>query len=177
MPHTASLGGSIEAGDVLAYTATNNRIALFRVAGVQRSRFGDFPYLEWLNWTGRKVPRAWRLARLKPAVAPATWSRPKRPIIYTVTRFRKSEVGWQEYGFVHVARLPRWRSEDSLPRHPLSLQAAALGKTHRRPGAGGEGLSGGGNRALHRRDRGGGGDIRRSSEADGSRERWFSEPH
>jgi hypothetical protein len=105
------------AGDVLSYTATNSRIALFRVAGIQRSRLGDFPYLEWLNWTGRKVPRAWRLARLKPAVAPATRSRPKRPIIYTVTRFRKSDMGWQECGFVHVARLPRWRSEDSLPSH------------------------------------------------------------
>ncbi|WP_343923680.1 hypothetical protein [Rhodoglobus aureus] len=90
------------AGDVLAYTATNSR-----------------------------------MARLKPIHAPATVSMPERPIIYNVTRFRKSDLGWQECGFVHIARLPNWRSEDSLPNHFSAGRLAGLEPSNReasRPG-------------------------------------------
>lgn len=103
------------AGDVLSYTGSNNgQMALFRVAGIKRSRLGDFPYVEWLDWSGRRVPRPWRLRRLKPIHAPATETISERTIIYTVTRFREQDPGWKESGFVQVARLPNWRSDDTL---------------------------------------------------------------
>ncbi|MGD8168567.1 hypothetical protein ACEXOS_015200 [Herbiconiux sp. P16] len=104
----------LAAGDVLSYTGSNGQMALFRVAGINRSRLGDSPYVEWLDWTGRKAPGPWRLARLKPTHAPATRTITERPVIYTVTRFRKQDVDWKESGFVHVARLPSWRSDNTL---------------------------------------------------------------
>ena len=105
----------LAAGDVLRHTGPDGLLVLFRVAGIKRSRLGDFPYLEWLNWTGRRTPRPWRLARLKPVRAPATLTMPERPMIYNLTQFRKQDLGREESGFVHGTRLPNWPSEDTLP--------------------------------------------------------------
>lgn len=105
------------AGDVLSHTAADGRMVLFRVAGVVRSRVGDCPCLEWLDWTGRRAPGRWRLARLKPVQAPATMSMPERPVIYTVTRFLKKDLDWRACGFEHVTRLPNWPSNDQIPPH------------------------------------------------------------
>lgn len=107
----------LAAGDVLSHASADGRMVLFRVAGVRSFRTGDTPCLEWLDWSGRRVPGAWRLARLKPLQAPATVSMPQRPIIYTVTRHRKKDPDWRASGFVHVARLPNWPSHNELPMH------------------------------------------------------------
>lgn len=107
----------LTAGDVLSYTTADGRLVLFRVAGVRRSRYGDAPSLEWLDWSGPELPSVAVLSRLVPHMVPASISMPRRPLIYSVTRFRRKDVTWRDCGFDLAARLPNWPSYDDLPQN------------------------------------------------------------
>ncbi|ONI64073.1 hypothetical protein ALI44B_05705 [Leifsonia sp. ALI-44-B] len=107
----------LTAGDVLSYTTADGRLVLFRVAGVRRSRYGDAPSLEWLNWSGPELPTGDVLSRLMPHMVPATRAMPRRPLIYSVTRFRRKDATWRDCGFYLAARLPNWPSHDDLPQN------------------------------------------------------------
>lgn len=95
-------------GDVLAFTAPNGRTALFRVAGIHRSRYGDSPELDVLDWVGEQVPGPEALATLRAKREPASFSLPERPVVWRPDRFRKTDPVWHEVGFVRVARFEGW---------------------------------------------------------------------
>jgi len=84
----------LTAGDVLSYTTADDRLVLFRVAGVRRSRYGDAPSLEWLDWSG-----------------------PELPTVAVLTRFRRKDATGRDCGFDLAARLPNWPSYDDLPQN------------------------------------------------------------
>lgn len=97
----------LQPGDVLAFTASNGQMALLRVANIDDQRVGAAPIVEWLDWSGRSTPGAWRLRRLKPRVgrSPAMGG-PLRPATYRVARHRKKDADWSDSGFVRAATVP-----------------------------------------------------------------------
>ncbi len=97
----------LQAGDILAFTASNGQMALLRVARVDDHRIGVAPIVEWLDWSGRSMPGTWRLGRLKPRAgnSPALGG-PRRPATYRVARHRKKDADWRDIGFVRAASVP-----------------------------------------------------------------------
>ena len=102
-------------GDVLAHTASNGRMALFRVARVHDDRVGATPVMEWLNWRGRRLPGSWRLRRLKVReTEPGGFQPAGRPVVYCVTHHRKKDPDWKDCGFNLVARVPTRRGDERV---------------------------------------------------------------
>ena len=115
----------LEAGTVLAWTASNGTVALLRV--VQRLEDGfDHtvrPVLERLAWTGSEVPSADVLARL-PAAAGA--EAPRRaaiegkrvPGVFIPLRSKRRDPDWAELGFTVCGQIPARAGDegDWLPR-------------------------------------------------------------
>jgi hypothetical protein len=95
-------------GDVLSFTASNGQMALFRVARVDDERVGAAPIVEELDWSGRTLPAAWRLRRLKVRVEEAPRGRPRT---YRLAKHLKKDTDWHESGFVLAAKLDRRPSD------------------------------------------------------------------
>lgn len=55
----------LEPGDVLSFTASNNAVAVLRVARVDEHRVNVAPIIQWLDWDGHTVPAGRKLRRLK----------------------------------------------------------------------------------------------------------------
>lgn len=53
-----------EVGNVVSYRLQSGQLALFRVIGHHTDRGGTSPICELLNWSGKALPRTWRLKRL-----------------------------------------------------------------------------------------------------------------
>ncbi len=114
-------------GDVLAFTAPNGRTALFRVVGIHRSRYGDSPELDVLDWVGEHVPEPEILSGLRAKRAPASGNLPERPLVWQPNRFRKTDPVWHEAGFVRVARFAGWPSRAArTPGHSGLWRAFSL---------------------------------------------------
>jgi len=97
----------LQPGDILAKTAANGQMALFRVVRVDDDRVGAFPVVEWLNWRGRRLPGTWRQRRLKVRSAePGGYLSVGRPLVYCVTHHRKKDPDWEDCAFSLVARVP-----------------------------------------------------------------------
>ncbi|KAA1399578.1 hypothetical protein [Aeromicrobium ginsengisoli] len=122
--HITNLGP----GDVLAQTASNGQLALFRVVRVDDHRVGVAPIIERLDWTGSSPPNAWRLRRLKVAKLEQTSSpSPERPAVYRVAVHRKKDPDWQQCGFVLVANLPARAGDE----HVQAWQYCSWGQLQR----------------------------------------------
>ena len=117
-------------GTVLAFTAANGQLALLRVAKVDDQRVGAAPILEWLDWSGRSVPRPWRLRRLSPRLGDLPLPGRKelrRPQTFRVGRYKKKSPDWPDVGFTQVAQLPA-RPGDSEAQAWSYLDWSALSK-------------------------------------------------
>lgn len=103
----------LQAGDVLSFTSTSSDMALLRVLRIDDHRVGVAPIVQRLDWSGGKMPAAWRLRRLKPAYrpGPGPLGSAARPATYRVSRHRKKDPTYGDLGFTVAARLPP-RPED-----------------------------------------------------------------
>jgi hypothetical protein len=118
----------LQPGDVLANSANDGHMTLFRVVRIDDDRVGAAPIIERLDWKGTSLPKHWRLKRLKVAAlhrgsAPS----PERPAVYRVAVHRKKDPDWLESGFSLVARLPT-RADDERVQAWLYCSWASLGR-------------------------------------------------
>lgn len=101
----------LRAGDVLAYTLPDGKIALFRVASIDAQRAGTAPILRRLDWRRSSLPSGRKLAKLKPL--PETRPMDDKPSVsFRVALHRKKDEDWNDVGFTVVEHLTQ-RAEDA----------------------------------------------------------------
>lgn len=120
----------LEAGMVLAWTASDGTVALLRVVQRQEDEFDHSvrPVLERLAWTDHDVPPAEVLAGLPAAADDGAW-RPEdgggphyRPGVYIPFRLKKGDPDWRDVGLTVCGHVPARPGDDG----DWSLGAAGL---------------------------------------------------
>jgi hypothetical protein len=92
----------LEPGDVLSFTASNNAVAVLRVARVDEHRVNVAPIIQWLDWDGHTVPAGRKLRRLKVR-------RDRKTVVeglstFRVAKYRKRDPDWRDSGFALLER-------------------------------------------------------------------------
>ncbi|GMU81465.1 MAG: hypothetical protein AMXMBFR47_13360 [Planctomycetota bacterium] len=59
-------------GDAVSYRLNSGRLAILRVIGLYGDRGGVMPHIEVCDWTGREIPTAAQIGRMKTRSAPRT---------------------------------------------------------------------------------------------------------
>jgi hypothetical protein len=108
----------LEPGTVLAWTASNGSVALFRVVQILEDSFArtSMPAMERLAWTGREVPPSDVLAQLPPAEGWLDWDydadRDRRPAACIAFKLKKRDPDWSDVGFTVCGHVPARPGDD-----------------------------------------------------------------
>lgn len=102
----------LQPGNVLSRTASSGRVKLFRVVRIDDDRVGAAPIMEMLDWNSDRLPKGWRLRRLKAARLKQDYTSQVRPAVFRVAVHRRKDPDWRECGFQLVANVPA-RASDS----------------------------------------------------------------
>lgn len=97
----------LTAGDVLASTLADGRLALLRVVRVKHDRFSDFVLVELLAHDGGTVSTD-EVASLPRAIEQTTG----RPCRWSVAKNHRGELDWDGAGFVRVGSTPSRPADD-----------------------------------------------------------------
>ena len=108
----------LEPGTVLAWTASNGLVAVFRVVQVLEDPFArtSVPAMERLAWAGRQVPSSDVLAQLPPAEGWLDWDVDedpgRRPAACIAFKLRRRDPDWSDVGFAVCGRVPPRAGDD-----------------------------------------------------------------